>query len=100
MLEGQIDFAETEAPEFIKAIAKYGISHVTASFPSTAVDLTPQMQELKADGAQAVFMEPAGGRGPTARSTLKWNVPVIFDIAASSLDLTKLVSPSLVKHNV
>jgi ABC-type branched-subunit amino acid transport system substrate-binding protein len=103
LLDEQIDFAETEAPEFIKAIGKYGISHVTASFPSTAVDLTPQVQQLKAAGAQAVFMEglgPPAGYALKARANLQWNAPVIFDIAAASLDLTKLVSPSLVKNNV
>ena len=103
LLSEQIDFAETESPEFLKAIGKYGIAHVTASFPSTAVDLTPQMQQLKAGGAQAVYVEALGapsGYALKARANLGWNAPMIFDIAAASLDLTKLVAPSEVKNNV
>ena len=102
ILEEEIDFTETETPDFIKALDQEGIAHTTATFPATALDLTPQVQQLKAAGAQAVFTEalvaPAG-YALTGRAKLGWNAPMIFDVAASSLDLTKLAPIADVKNN-
>ena len=71
------------------------------TFPATAVDLTPQMQELEGTKPQAVFMEGLGapaGYTLVDRAKLNWNVPVTFDVAASSLDLTKLVPAADLKN--
>jgi ABC-type branched-subunit amino acid transport system substrate-binding protein len=103
ILAEEIDFAQAEGPAFLKAIGKYGISHVTATFPDTSVDLTPQVQQLKAAGAQAIFVQALGspaGFALKARASLGWHAPMIFDIAASSLDLTKLVPPAEVRDHV
>jgi hypothetical protein len=57
-------------------------------------NVTPQMSQLQGSHPQAVFMEGLGapaGYALVARTKLGWKVPVAFDIAASSLDLTKLV---------
>jgi branched-chain amino acid transport system substrate-binding protein len=101
LLEEAIANSQAETPQFIAAGTKLGIQHVTVTFPPTAVDLTPEMQTLKAAGVQAVFAEalgPAAGYVLVARAKLQWNVPVVFDTAGSSLDLTKLV-PAADTHN-
>jgi branched-chain amino acid transport system substrate-binding protein len=101
ILQEQIDFTESETPDFVKALNQAGIASTIASFPATAIDLTPQVQQLKAAGAQAIFTEalvaPAG-YALVARAKLAWNVPMVFDIAASSLDLTKLAPVADVKN--
>ncbi len=93
ILEEEIDYTEGETPFFIKAITQDGLAHSVATFPATALSLTPQMQQLKSDGVQAVFAEalgPAAGYALGARATLGWNAPIVFDFAASGLDITKL----------
>jgi hypothetical protein len=70
---------------------------VLASFPEDAVDVTPEMQELKNAGAQAVYLEGLGapaGYALKAHANLAWNAPIVFDIAAGSLDITKLAPMS------
>jgi branched-chain amino acid transport system substrate-binding protein len=101
LLQETDTLSESETPYFIKALNKYGIAHTEATFPATAVDVTPQMQQLKGTHPQAVFMEGLGapaGYTLVARAKLSWNVPVAFDIAASSLDLTKLVPAADTKN--
>jgi branched-chain amino acid transport system substrate-binding protein len=101
LLQETDTLSEAETPYFIQAMKKYGIASSTVTFPATAVDLTPQMQQLKGTNPQAVFMEGLGapaGYALVARAKLNWNVPVAFDIAASSLDLTKLVPAADIKN--
>jgi branched-chain amino acid transport system substrate-binding protein len=102
ILEEQIDFTESETPTFLQALKQDGISYSVATFPATALDLTPQLSQLKSSGAQAVYTEalvaPAG-YALTARAKLAWNAPMLFDVAASSLDLTKLAPIADVKNN-
>jgi hypothetical protein len=55
------------------------------------------MSKLKSEGAQAVIAEsigPAAGYTLAARAALGWNVPVVFDPAAGTVDITKLVPAS------
>ena len=74
---------------------------MTATVPPTAVDLTPEMSQLKSDGVQAVygevFLQPSG-YALLARAKLGWNAPIVFDLAGSSLDLTKLAPIADVKN--
>jgi ABC-type branched-subunit amino acid transport system substrate-binding protein len=94
LLQETDTLSEAETPYFIQALNKYGIAHSEVTFPATTVDLTPQMQQLQGTHPQAVFMEGLGapaGYTLVARAKLGWNVPIAFDVAASSLDLTKLV---------
>jgi branched-chain amino acid transport system substrate-binding protein len=101
MLEEAIDFTEAEAPEFKQALKAAGISEVTVTFPETATSVTPEMSELKGDGVQAIYALALGapaGYALTARSQLGWNVPVVFDPAASSVDITKLAPAALTKN--
>jgi hypothetical protein len=74
-------------------LKKAGISTDVVTFPPTAVSLTPEMQQLKGDGVQAVFamtLGPAGGYVLGARSALAWNIPIQFDVAGSTVNLPGL----------
>jgi ABC-type branched-subunit amino acid transport system substrate-binding protein len=94
LLEETTNYSAAETAQFLRAATANGISVKTASFPATVVDLTPEMQSLKEAGAQVVYAEGIGTAqyGFAARANLQWDVPLIFDPPASSLDLTKLTS--------
>jgi hypothetical protein len=97
ILEESIAFTEGETPGLEAALKAVGIAPTVVSFPATATDVTPEMQALKGDGVQGVLAEalgPPAGYALAARSKLAWNVPVVFDVAASSVDITKLAPAS------
>lgn len=97
ILQESIAFTEGETPGMEAALKSVGITPVVVSFPATATDVTPEMQQLKGDGVDGVFAEalgPPAGYTLAARAKLGWNVPVVFDVAASSLDITKLAPKS------
>jgi ABC-type branched-subunit amino acid transport system substrate-binding protein len=96
LLEETTAYTATETPAFLSAAAARGLTVKTASYPSTSLDLTPELQALQAAGAQVVYAEGVGTAQYVfaARANLGWNVPVVFDVPASSLDLTKLTSPA------
>ena len=93
----QLTYDEAELPFIQKDLARLGIKTVTVTFPPTAVSVTPEMSQLKADGVDAVFAEalgPAAGYVLGARAALGWSVPTTFDITGSSLDISKLAPKS------
>lgn len=97
VLAEQISFAQTETPAIKAALKSQGITVEEADFPSSAVSVTAELAKLKSEGAQAVFAEalgPAGGYTLNARNQLGWTAPVVFDLAAASLDITKLAPSS------
>ena len=68
-----------------------------ATFPSTQVSLTPEVAKLKSAGADVMFVAALGapaGYAADGRAQLNWNVPIVYDLASSSADLTKLIKPS------
>jgi ABC-type branched-subunit amino acid transport system substrate-binding protein len=79
-------------PFFLDGAKGAGLTVKTATFPATAVDLTPQLHALQESGAEVVYAEGIGTAqyALTARAKLAWDVPIVFDTSASSLDLTKL----------
>jgi branched-chain amino acid transport system substrate-binding protein len=95
ILQEQDAFSESETPYLEADLKAAGIKVVTASFSPTAVDLTPEMSQLKSGGAEAIYAEalaaPAGYEA-AARSQLGLvsKIPLVFDFGAASLDLTKL----------
>ena len=103
VIQEQITFTENENTYMLKAFAKDGITvTTTATFPATALDLTPQVQQAQSSGAQASFVEVLAsptGFALTARHNLAWNAPMLFDVAGSSLDLTTL-APAADLNNV
>jgi len=93
VLEEEIDFTESETGPILSSLSSVGIPDKLVTFSATAVDVTAEMSELKSDGANVVFAEALGasaGYVLKARASLNWNVPVLFDIAGSALDLTTL----------
>jgi branched-chain amino acid transport system substrate-binding protein len=101
ILQEQTAYTEAETPALQSALDKLGIKHVTVSFPENAVDLTTQMQQVKQQGVDVVFAEAVGapaGYALKGRAKLNWDVPVLFDIASSSLDITKLASRPQLKN--
>jgi ABC-type branched-subunit amino acid transport system substrate-binding protein len=90
-------FTEGETPPLVSALKKLGVKATIVSYPATAVDVTAEMSELKSDGVDAVEAEgygPAGGYILNARSQLGWKVPMVFDAAASTINLAALVNNS------
>lgn len=101
ILEASEAFTQTETPAVEAAMDKAGIAHTAVKFPGTATDLTSQLSQLKSQGVDAVYAEvlgPPAGYAAAARAKLGWNVPIIYDVAASSLDITKLAPPSQLKN--
>jgi ABC-type branched-subunit amino acid transport system substrate-binding protein len=101
LLEATTTYSAAETPEFLKAAAKSGIAVKVASYPTSTLDLTPELQALKEDGAQAIFSEGIGTAQYvyTARANLAWDVPLVFDSASSTLDFTKLTAPANLKNS-
>jgi ABC-type branched-subunit amino acid transport system substrate-binding protein len=88
-------FSQSEVPLLKQALSTYGITTVTASFPPTAVDVTPELTELESAGVNAVWgaaLAQAAGYIATARADLGLvnKLPIMFDAGAASQDLTKL----------
>ncbi len=94
VLEETTAYSAAETPEFVDAAAANDLTVKIASFPSTAVDVTPQMQELREDGVDVLYAEGLGSAKYVfdARASLGWDVPIVFDPAASALDLTTLTA--------
>jgi branched-chain amino acid transport system substrate-binding protein len=95
LISTQLDFTQAEVSAMSADLAKEGIKSESVSFPLSAVSVTPEMSRLKSAGVQAVYAAAFGassGYVLNARSSLGWNVPVVFDVGGSSFDLTKLAS--------
>ena len=96
LLAEEDGFSQSEVPVLKAALSKYGISTVEASFPPTAVDVTPEVSQLQAAGVNAIWgaaLAAAAGYIATARANLGLvnKVPLAFDAGAAAQDLTKLV---------
>jgi ABC-type branched-subunit amino acid transport system substrate-binding protein len=103
IMQEAILFTQHETPYFLAAAKPLGITSSTASFPATALDITPELSQLKGANPQVLFTEvlaAPSGYAITGRAKLGWNVPMVFDVAGSSLDLTTLAPPAEVKKQV
>jgi ABC-type branched-subunit amino acid transport system substrate-binding protein len=101
ILEEQISFTQSETPVMTSSLKKDGVKTEIVGFPETALSLTAEVSQLKADGAQAIYAEalgPAAGYALNARTALSWNVPVLFDPAASAADISTLAPVSEIKN--
>jgi branched-chain amino acid transport system substrate-binding protein len=89
-----------DTPNMVAALKAAGIPYTIATFPPGAVDLTPEISQLKSSGADAGYFEgfgPAVGYALQARTKVGWNGPFVTDLAASGVDLTTLVGPADLK---
>jgi branched-chain amino acid transport system substrate-binding protein len=95
LLAEQIDYDQSGTPFVQAALKAQGISSTVVNFPATATSLTSQVNQLQSAGAQAVYFEgigPAAGYALAGRNQLHWTAPFVTDPAASTIDLTTLVS--------
>jgi branched-chain amino acid transport system substrate-binding protein len=96
-------FSESETPGLESSLKADGIGSTVASFPSTSVNVQPEISELKSAGAKAIFAEALGapaGFEAAGREQLGLvnSMPLVFDPGAASLDLTTLAHPSALKN--
>jgi len=83
------------------ALQGVGIDYVKVNYPATAVDLTPQMQQMQALKPDAVIATaqsgPWIGYVLKARSALNFNVPFVGDATFSGADAYTIAGADLVK---
>ena len=96
LLAEEDGFSQSEVPALTQALKQYNISTVEASFPPTAVDVTPEVTQLQSAGVNAIWgaaLAAAAGYIATARANLGLvnKLPLAFDAGAGAQDLTKLV---------
>jgi branched-chain amino acid transport system substrate-binding protein len=103
VLQEEDAFSESETPPLQAALKTDGIKSTVASFSPTAVNVTPEISQLRAAGAQAIFAEvlaaPAGyAASGRASLGLVSKVPLVFDPGGASEDITKLGSAANLKN--
>jgi branched-chain amino acid transport system substrate-binding protein len=94
VISEQSTYDQSELKYMLPDLKKAGIKVTQVTFPPSAVSLTPEMTQLKNAGVQAVFamsLGPASGYVLTARAQLGWDVPVVFDVAGSTVNIAGLV---------
>jgi branched-chain amino acid transport system substrate-binding protein len=82
---------QSEMALFETAFKDAGIEFVVQTFEPTAVDMTPQLDALKAAGPDALVSVVAFGRAALtllqSRQKLGWDIPVVGDAALAAQDL-------------
>jgi branched-chain amino acid transport system substrate-binding protein len=94
ILQETLDYTASETPFMSAALKKVGLPGVIVQVPATATDYTPELSQLRSDGADAIYAEllpPASGYALKARAGLAWKAPLVGDEAFSAVDLTTLV---------
>jgi branched-chain amino acid transport system substrate-binding protein len=93
ILEAETNYTEAEGTSLEPLLKKAGIPYTLVQYPSTTVDLTSELSQLKSAGADVVYsagLPPLPGVVLKSRAELGWNVPVVIDDAGASADITKL----------
>jgi len=93
----EIAFTQTEAQNLTNDLKALGIKSESVGLPTSATSATPEMSTLKSAGAQAVYAAGFGapqGYIYAARPELNWPVPILWDAAGSSVDISKLAPAS------
>ena len=96
LVEG-LEFTQSEVPTLTADLKKAGITYHVADFQPTALDLTPEMSQLKAaspDALVTLAISASAGYALKARAQLNWNVPVVGDVAFGDTNLVSLVPAS------
>lgn len=95
-----LSVGETQTME--PALRAAGIPYAFAEFPTTSVDVTPELSQLRSAGADVVFalaLGPETAYVLNGRAKLNWNVPVLGNLAFAAAPITKLVkTPSEVAN--
>jgi ABC-type branched-subunit amino acid transport system substrate-binding protein len=101
ILTEALAYTQSESSSLVKSLKADGVSSDVVTFSATQVSLTPQVDELKSAGADVMFVAALGapdGYATSARASLDYNVPILFDLASSSADITKLAPASQLKN--
>lgn len=87
-------FGSSENGAAVSQLDKLGIKHETASYDDTAINYTPQLEQLRADNPDALYFVGFGAGAGYFFSdvhTLGWKVPIIGSPAAASENLASVV---------
>jgi branched-chain amino acid transport system substrate-binding protein len=101
IVEGEFAFGEGEVPLFEEALDEIGIKHTTVKADLESTSYTPQLDQLKSSGAEALYVvmiEPSADHIFASRAQLDWNVPMLGDPAFAGSDYTKTVPASQLKN--
>lgn len=96
LVEG-LEFTQGEVAPLTADLKSAGISYHVSDFQPTALDLTSEVSQLKADSPDALVVlaiSASAGYALKARAQLGWNVPVVGDLAFGDTSLTSLVPAS------
>lgn len=91
------NYTLAEATADAPLLKKEGITVTQVEYPPTTLDLTPELQQLKSAGVQGIYsagLPPLPGVALKARAGIGWDVPIVFDNAGASADITKLAPVS------
>jgi branched-chain amino acid transport system substrate-binding protein len=97
ILANEATYTQSELGFLKTDLDQAGISYQVVTFPDTAVNVTPEMTQLKAgnpDAIMALALGPTAGYTLKARQALNWDIPLLFDITGSAGDLSTLVPAS------
>jgi branched-chain amino acid transport system substrate-binding protein len=96
LVEG-LEFTQSEVAPLTADLKTAGISYHVSDFQPTALDLTSEVSQLKADSPDALVVlaiSASAGYALKARAQLNWNVPVVGDLAFGDTSLVSLVPAS------
>jgi len=98
-------FGQSENATISAELKSHNIPFVAMSFSSTAIDLSPQLLQLKDQGVDAVIWSDLGAQiGYTMKSRAKigWFIPFIGDLGVSSSDTYALAGgdPNVLQNQI
>lgn len=99
LVEG-LEFTQGEVAPLTADLKSAGISYHVSDFQPTALDLTSEVSQLKADSPDALVVlaiSASAGYALKARAQLGWGVPVVGDLAFGDTSLVSLVPASDLK---
>ena len=93
---------QSELALFNTMFKSAGISITAQNFESTSLDLTPQLEALKAQGPDVLVTDTAFGRPAftllQGRQKLGWNIPTVGDAALAAQDLAQSLGMDALKN--
>lgn len=90
MISSSDAYGASVAQATVAAAKAAGVTLYTATYNDTDLDVTAQLQQLKAHNPDALFMQSFGspaGVVLASRQKLSWNVPVIGDLTTATTPL-------------
>jgi branched-chain amino acid transport system substrate-binding protein len=101
IVQGEYAYAEGEIPIIEEILDEKGIKHETVKADLEATSYTPQLDQLKSEGAEGLYValvEPASNHIFGSRAELGWDVPIVGENSFAGADYTKTVPASQLKN--